>query len=234
MHSASEYSDHQTLTVCCAQILQEPAGGINPPPTITVHPCASFCMSSSRSTATCISKAAMANPWGPVPARGIWGVHNCWEIASNLNSLKYSFRSSLVPSEYLSHGLIQHCPSDSHLVATVRSIPQWCPAASLSLSHQHAATYLPTLAEWNSFMEKHFFQVQSCHTQRMHVAEICTIHKLNGKFQGQFFIILFILCFGCKVSASWIGNSDHSLCEGVNRNTSDLHAWRSQPLISPC
>lgn len=147
MHSASECSDHQTLTVCCAQILQEPAGGINPLPTLTVHPCASFCMSSSWSTAMYVSKAAIANPRDPVPAGGIWGVHNCWEISSNFISLKYTIRSSLVPREYLSHGLIEHCPSDSHFVATVRSSPKWCPAASPSLSHQHTATYLPILAE---------------------------------------------------------------------------------------
>lgn len=126
----------------------------------------------------------MANPRGPVPAGGIWGVHNCWEISSNFISLKYSIRSSLVPREYLSHGLIEHCPSDSHFVATVRSSPKWCPAASLSLSHQHTATYLPILAEWNSFMEKQSFQVQSCHTQKIRVTKIFTIHKLNWEFQG--------------------------------------------------
>lgn len=137
-------------TVCHPQILQEPAGGINPLPTLKVHPCASFCMSSSQSRAVHVSKAAMAVPPGSVPAGGIWSAHDCWEIALNCNSLKHSFRSRLVQSQYLSDGLTEHCPSNSQFVGAVRPNPKGVlrkPAASLSLSHRHTATYLPILAE---------------------------------------------------------------------------------------
>lgn len=136
---------HQTLTVCYAQILQEPAGGINPLPTLKVHPCASFCMSSSPSTAVRVSKAAMAVPRGSV-ANGIWGVHDCWEVAPNWNSLKYSFRSSLVCSQYLSDGLMEHCPSDSHFVAAVRSNPKWCPKETCCISFPLTPTRCHLLA----------------------------------------------------------------------------------------
>lgn len=39
---------HQTLTVCYAQILQEPAGGINPLPTLKVHPMLVFACQAAR------------------------------------------------------------------------------------------------------------------------------------------------------------------------------------------
>lgn len=48
------------------------------------------------------------------------------------------------------------------------------------------------------------------------------VHNLQTKLgiSGPSSLLLFSYpCFGCKVSASWIGNSGHALCEGINRVT---------------
>jgi len=183
--------------VCYAQILQEPAGGINTLLTLKVHPCASFCMSSSQSTAVRVSKAAMAVPRGSVPAGHFWGVHDCWEIASNWNSLKHSFRSSLVRSQHLSDRLMEYCPSDSHFVADVESKPKWCPKETcciplpLTPTHCHLLGYA---CRMKLFYGEVIFS--KCKPG------VSTSTSRTGNFRAQFFTLLLSLypCFGCKRS----------------------------------
>lgn len=150
MRSASDCSNHQTLTVCYAQILQDP--GINPLPTLEAQPRAGACMPSSQSTAVHGSKAAAAAPLGSAPAGGTQGSHSGWELAPGGKSLTSPVRFRLPCSRYLPDGLMEHPPNDSHFVAAVRSPNGVLLHPFLSCT----ATYLPALAERNSSVDRSF------------------------------------------------------------------------------
>lgn len=146
-------------------------------------------MSSSQSTAVHVSKAAMVVLRSSVPAGGIWGVHDCWEIAPNCNFFKYSFRFSLVHSQYLSNGLMEYCPSDSHFTAAVRSKPKWCPKETCCIPPPLRQTHCHLLActcRMKLFYgEVIFFQVQNWCKHK---------YKLNWEFWGPvlYFVVVFI------------------------------------------